>query len=168
MTMTTHFEIDTIETGQIVKLHNSYCAVVLNKYVSDDGGIILRVQTLRNVWRGFKAELIDTTVAPNGIYPATMDDINAEIAQHQATIASGLDAMLAAIKPEAPALAEHKYVFLYHGVRDFDSFTGTLDEAIRYATLDRRHHNYDRTGVTVARYEAVYQSDMLDDKESDL
>ncbi len=94
-----HLEIASIQVGQIVKLHNSYCAVVLNKYASDDGGIILRVQTLRNVWRGFKAELIDTTVAPTGIYPATMDDINAEIAQHQAAIANGLDAMMAAIKP---------------------------------------------------------------------
>jgi hypothetical protein len=98
-----HLEVSTIDVGQIVKLHNSYCAVVLNKYVSADGGIILRVQTLRNVWRGFKAELIDTTVAPTGIYPATMDDINAEIAQHQVTIDSGLDAMMAAIKPDVGA-----------------------------------------------------------------
>lgn len=98
-----HTEVSTIEVGQIVKLHNAYCAVVLNKYVSADGGVILRVQTLRNVWRGFKAELIDTTVAPNGIYPATIDAINAEIAQHQETIAAGLDAMMAAIQPEAPS-----------------------------------------------------------------
>lgn len=95
-----HLEIGTIEIGQIVKLHNSYCAVILNKYVGADGGVILRVQTLRNVWRGYKAELIDTTVAPTGIYPATIDDINAEIAQHQATIASGLDAMMSAIGTE--------------------------------------------------------------------
>jgi hypothetical protein len=101
-----HLELSTIEIGQIVKLHNSYCAVILNKYVSADGGVILRVQTLRNVWRGFKAELIDTAVAPNGIYPATIEDINAEIAQHQATIATGLDVMMAAIKSEAPALAD--------------------------------------------------------------
>lgn len=101
-----HIELDAITVGQIVKLHNSYCAVILNKYVSADGGVILRVQTLRNVWRGFKAELIDTTVAPTGIYPATMDDINAEIASHQAAIASGLDAMMAAIKAEVPALAD--------------------------------------------------------------
>lgn len=95
-----HLEIGTIEIGQIVKLHNSYCAVVLNKYVSADGGVILRVQTLRNVWRGYKAELIDTTVAPNGIYPATIDDINAEIAQHQRTITDGLASMVAAIGNE--------------------------------------------------------------------
>ena len=95
-----HLEIGTIEIGQIVKLHNSYCAVILNKYVSADGGVILRVQTLRNVWRGYKAELIDTTVAPNGIYPATIDDISAEIAQHQATIASGLDALMSSIGTE--------------------------------------------------------------------
>lgn len=101
-----HLEVNTIEVGQIVKLHNAYCAVVLNKYISADGGIILRVQTLRNVWRGLKAELIDTTVAPTGIYPATMGDINAEIAQHQATIASRLDAMMAAIKAEVPAIAD--------------------------------------------------------------
>lgn len=100
-----HLKIESIQIGQIVKLHNSYCAVVLNKYVSDDGGVILRVQTLRNVWRGFKAELIDTTIAPNGIYAATIDDINAEIAQHQTTIASGLDAMMAAIKPGVALLA---------------------------------------------------------------
>jgi len=101
-----HLEVESIQVGQIVKLHNAYCAVVLNKYISADGGVILRVQTLRNVWRGFKAELIDTTVAPNGIYPATIDDINAEVGHHQATIASGLDAMMAAIKSETPALAD--------------------------------------------------------------
>ena len=89
-----HLEVSEIEIGQLVKLHNSYCAVVLDKYVSQNGGVILRVQTLRNVWRGFKAELIDTTVAPQGIYPATMQDVQAEIESHQAVIAKGLVEML--------------------------------------------------------------------------
>lgn len=62
--------------------------------VSQNGGAILRVQTLRNVWRGFKAELIDTTVAPQGIYPATLEDVQAEIESHQAVIAKGLVDML--------------------------------------------------------------------------
>lgn len=92
-----HIEVSTIEVGQIIKLHNSYCAVVLNKYASTDGGIILRVQTLRNVWRGYKAELIDTTVAPTGIYPATHDDLQAEIEQHKAAIDAGLAKMMNAI-----------------------------------------------------------------------
>ena len=35
-----HLEIGTIEIGQIVKLHNSYCAVILNKYVGADGGVM--------------------------------------------------------------------------------------------------------------------------------
>ena len=90
----THLEVSEIEVGQLVKLHNSYCAVVQDKYVSQNGGVILRVQTLRNVWRGFKAELIDTTVAPQGIYPATMEDVQAEIESHQAVIAKGLVEML--------------------------------------------------------------------------
>lgn len=90
-----HLAVESIQTGQIVKLHNAYCAVVLDKFVSADGGVILRVQTLRNVWRGFKAELIDTTVSPQGIYPATVEDVKAEIAQHQEVIASGLAAMMA-------------------------------------------------------------------------
>lgn len=89
-----HLEVSEIEVGQLIKLHNSYCAVVLDKYVSQNGGVILRVQTLRNVWRGFKAELIDTTVAPQGIYPATMEDVQAEIESHQAVIAKGLVDML--------------------------------------------------------------------------
>lgn len=95
-----HLTLDEIQIGQIVKLHNSYCAVILNKYVSDDGGVILRVQTLRNVWRGFGPELIDTTVAPNGIYPATSDDLSAEIEQHQTTIYAGLAKMMDAIREE--------------------------------------------------------------------
>lgn len=89
-----HLEVSEIEIGQLVKLHNAYCAVVLDKYVSQAGGVILRVQTLRNVWRGFKAELIDTTVAPQGIYPATLDDMQAEIESHQAVIAKGLAEMM--------------------------------------------------------------------------
>ena len=92
-----HIELDAITVGQIVKLHNAYCAVVLNKYISADGGIILRVQTLRNVWRGFGPELIDTTVAPNGIYPATHDDLSAEIEQHQTMVYAGLAKMMNAI-----------------------------------------------------------------------
>lgn len=91
-----HLAVESIQIGQIVKLHNAYCAVVLDKFISADGGVILRVQTLRNVWRGFKAELIDTTVSPQGIYPATVEDVKAEISQHQEVIASGLAVMMAA------------------------------------------------------------------------
>lgn len=89
-----HLEISTITPGQIIKLHNIYCAVVMEKFTGESG-VILRVQTLRNVWRGFKSELIDTTVAPDGIYPATMEDVNAEIAMHQQTIEAGLSAFMA-------------------------------------------------------------------------
>lgn len=87
-----------VRIGQILKLHGIYCAVVLDKFINEDGGVILRVQTLRNVFRGFKSELIDTSVAPNGLRAASMDDINTEIAEHYATVDRGLALMLEAVQ----------------------------------------------------------------------
>ena len=89
-----HLEVSEISVGQLIKLHNAYCGVVMDKFISPDGNVILRVQTLRNVWRGFKSELIDTTVAPQGVYPATVADVRAEVAQHQEVINAGLASML--------------------------------------------------------------------------
>ena len=90
--------VTEVKIGQILKLHGIYCAVVLDKFISEDGGVILRVQTLRNVFRGFKSELIDTSVAPNGLHAATMDDIDAEIAEHKRTVEQGLALMLEAVQ----------------------------------------------------------------------
>ena len=90
--------ITEVKIGQILKLHGIYCAVVLDKFISGDGGVILRVQTLRNVFRGFKSELIDTSVAPNGLHVASMDDIDAEIAEHKRTVEQGLSLMMEAVR----------------------------------------------------------------------
>lgn len=87
-----------VRIGQILKLHGIYCAVVLDLFTNGGGCIVLRVQTLRNVFRGFGPELIDTSVAPDGLCFATMADMDREIAQHQAKITQGLQAMMATAK----------------------------------------------------------------------
>lgn len=51
--------------GALVKLHGVYCAVILEEFRSETGGVVLKVQTLRNVFRGFGPEIIDLSLAPS-------------------------------------------------------------------------------------------------------
>jgi hypothetical protein len=69
------------EVGQIIKLR-SWHGVVLERFRSDEGKTILRVQTARNVFRGLPSEFIEFDLAPEQIELATREDLEREIAQH--------------------------------------------------------------------------------------
>jgi hypothetical protein len=70
------------EVGQIIKLR-SWHGIVLERFRSDAGKTILRVQTARNAFRGLPPEFIEFDLAPEQIEPATREDMEREIAQHR-------------------------------------------------------------------------------------
>jgi hypothetical protein len=69
------------EVGEIIRLR-SWHGIVLERFRSDEGKTILRVQTARNVFRGLPPEFIEFDLAPEQIEPATREDLQREITQH--------------------------------------------------------------------------------------
>ncbi len=82
----------TPETGDIIKMH-SWHGVVLEKFKSEAGKTILRVQTARNVFRKLGPEFIEVDLAPDLISPATLEDLQAEMASHQKVQQSAIEAL---------------------------------------------------------------------------
>ena len=68
--------------GDIVKMH-SWHGVVLDVFENDEDGIVLKVQTVRNVFRKLPPELIELDAAPDKISLATPADLQAEVERHQ-------------------------------------------------------------------------------------
>jgi len=62
--------------------------------------VVLRVQTLRNVFRGFGPEIIDTARITGGLHTATVEDINKEIEEHNKLVAQMLETMMGAISTQ--------------------------------------------------------------------
>ena len=162
--------------GTIIDARGQIGVIVDVLHSAATANMVLYVRFVHNIGNARQYDVMELTperIKALGVDQwklATVEQLRAAIDKRRQWLERELQTCveMAAIKPDVPTAAEHKYVFLYHGVQDWESFTGTLDEAKRYATSDRRHQNYGRMGVTVARYEAVYQSDMLDDKESEL
>lgn len=55
--------------------------VVLSVFVNENGEQILRVQTIRNIFRCFGPELVEVSKAPDAITIATAEDLQAEVAE---------------------------------------------------------------------------------------
>lgn len=70
------------EVGDIIRMR-SWHGVVLDVFKNDIGKTILRVQTVRNVFRRLNPEFIEFDLAPDAIEVATMDDLQAEIENYQ-------------------------------------------------------------------------------------
>ena len=88
------------KVGDIIKMHNWH-GVVLKVFVNDTGGLVLQVQTVRNVFRGYPPEFIEVEAAPEAITQATQADLEAEIDYWQRMREIGLKQMMDNIK--APA-----------------------------------------------------------------
>ncbi len=86
----------TPHKGDIIKIHHWH-GVVLNVFTDAEGGTVLQVQTVRNVFRGYGAEFIELAVAPDSIQPAGQDDLDKEIAYFTQMREMGLTRMLAAV-----------------------------------------------------------------------
>jgi hypothetical protein len=85
------------QIGEIIRMH-SWHGVVLNVFTSETGGMVLRVQTARNVFRGYPPEFIEVDLAPEAITPATMADLEKEIQLLQEMRQRSLQQMMESIK----------------------------------------------------------------------
>ena len=70
------------QVGHIIKMR-SWHGVVLDVFRNEAGKTVLQVQTVRNIFRKLGPELIEIDLAPEHITPATIEDLQQEIAQHQ-------------------------------------------------------------------------------------
>jgi hypothetical protein len=83
--------------GEIIKMH-SWHGVVLDVFTNENERTVLRVQTARNVFRGYPPEFIELDLAPEAITPATRADLDKEIKLLQEMRELGLQQMLSAIQ----------------------------------------------------------------------
>ena len=90
------------KAGDIIKMH-AWHGVVLQVFTSDSGGVVLQVQTVRNVFRGYPPEFIAVEAAPQAIRPASRAELDQEIAYLQEMRDIGLQQMLNGIR-QAEAL----------------------------------------------------------------
>lgn len=73
------------QVGQIIRLR-SWHGVVLDVFTNDAGKTILRVQTVRNVFRRLNPEFIEFDLAPDAIEPAELADLDGEVASYEAAL----------------------------------------------------------------------------------
>lgn len=73
----------TLAVGDVVKIHNWY-GVVLETHFAENGDLsIIRVQTARNLFRGYGPEYIDVRLQPEAVQQGTMVELRREIDTHQ-------------------------------------------------------------------------------------
>ncbi|MCA9935896.1 MAG: hypothetical protein H6662_05115 [Ardenticatenaceae bacterium] len=70
------------QVGDIVRMR-SWHGVVLDVFKSETGRSVVRVHTVRNIFRKLGPELIELDLAPDQIMPATRQDLEDEIALHR-------------------------------------------------------------------------------------
>jgi len=73
------------QVGQIIRLR-SWHGVVLDVFTNEVGKTILRVQTVRNVFRRLNPEFIEFDLAPEAIEAASLEDLQAEVASYEAVL----------------------------------------------------------------------------------
>ena len=79
--------------GDIIKMR-SWHGIVLDVYQNESSKTVLQVHTARNVFRKLGPELIEVDLAPEHITPASMADLQQEIALHQKMLESSLQQFL--------------------------------------------------------------------------
>ena len=73
------------QVGQIIRLR-SWHGVVLDVFTNEVGKTILRVQTVRNVFRRLNPEFIEFDLAPEAIEAASLEDLEVEVANYEAVL----------------------------------------------------------------------------------
>lgn len=68
--------------GDVIRMR-AWHGIVLDVFRNEAGKTILRVQTVRNIFRKLGPELIEVDIAPDQITAATTEDLLNEIALHQ-------------------------------------------------------------------------------------
>ena len=93
-----------VTVGDVIKIHNWF-GVVLETHFDEDGTLsVIRVQTARNIFRGFGTEYINIRLQPDAIQPAARSDLQQEIEAHQRLLDSALMRMLLPIQEVTPKL----------------------------------------------------------------
>jgi len=91
-----------IAAGDVVKIHNWF-GVVLETHFDNSGELsIIRVQTARNIFRGYGPEYLDARLLPEAIQRATVAELRQEIETHRRLLEGALTRMLAAAERERP------------------------------------------------------------------
>jgi hypothetical protein len=68
-----------LKQGDFVKIHNWH-GVVLETHFDESGSLsVIRVQTARNLFRGYGPEYIDVRLDPDAVSFATLADLEQEI-----------------------------------------------------------------------------------------
>jgi ssDNA-binding replication factor A large subunit len=85
------------KVGDIIRMR-SWHGVVLDVFTNEAGKTILRVQTVRNVFRRLTPEYIEFDLAPDTISPATVDDLKTEIEQYRSFLDDSLEQLFTGIQ----------------------------------------------------------------------
>ena len=96
------------KVGDIIKMR-SWHGIVLDVYQNEAGKTILQVQTVRNIFRKLGPELIEVDLAPEHIGPATLEDLQQEIALHQEMQENALKKFLSYADQSAATMVEQTY-----------------------------------------------------------
>jgi hypothetical protein len=90
-----------ITVGEVVRIQ-SWHGVVLETNYDEMGALsVIRVQTARNLFRGFGPEYIDIRLNPDAIMRATLADLQQEIATHHRMLEGAVARLLGAVhQPE--------------------------------------------------------------------
>lgn len=90
------------QAGQIIRLR-SWHGVVLDVFTNEAGKTILRVQTVRNVFRRLNPEFIEFDLAPDAIEPASLDNLQAEVANYEAVLQQSLQELISQARNDVPS-----------------------------------------------------------------
>ena len=91
-----------ITVGDVVKIHNWY-GVVLETHFDDNGSLsVIRVQTARNIFRGYGPEYVDIRLQPEAARSAALADLQEEITTHQRLLSGALTRLLATAQEATP------------------------------------------------------------------
>jgi hypothetical protein len=83
-----------VNPGDVIQIHNWY-GVVLETHFDESGELsVIRVQTVRNVFRGYGPEYIDVRLDPEAIQPATRADLEQEIRTHRRLLEGAVERLL--------------------------------------------------------------------------
>lgn len=81
------------KVGDVIRMR-SWHGVVLDVFRNERGKTILRVQTVRNLFRRLNPEFIEFDLAPEAISPATVSDLQAEAMSYQEFLNESLEELL--------------------------------------------------------------------------
>jgi len=95
-----------LKSGDIIKMR-AWHGIVLDVFKNEMGNTVLRVQTVRNIFRKLGPELIEVDIAPDQITPATTEDLLNEIALHQKMQKEVIEQFLDHLE-KAPTMATEK------------------------------------------------------------